>query len=116
MYLSRLCTFQNDRYACTFLCGNQMLLQSGNCKQGWDCHMVFIHTSVGQDDNVDTVTERSVHFYEQSVDRLLQTCIFIICDRNSFYLEAFRLHALDLHQVCIGQDRVVDLQHVTVLR
>ncbi len=78
--------------------------------------MVFIHASVGQDDDVDTVTECSVHFHEQSVDCLLQTCIFIVGDRNGFYFKAFLLHALDLHQIGIGQDRIVDLQHITVFR
>ena len=58
--------------------------------------MVFIYATVGQDDNIDTLTENTVNLDKQTVDSFFKACIFIIDDRNCLDLEALFLHALDL--------------------
>ena len=72
----------------------QMLLYRGYGKQGRDRHMVFIHATVCQDQNVGSVTVCTVHLYEQTIDGLFQTGILIIGNRNLCYLEAFHFHML----------------------
>ena len=78
--------------------------------------MVLVDAAVGEDQNVRSLTVRTIRLHKQTLDRLLQACILIVDNRQYFYLESVDLHRLDLHQVDVGQNRVVDLQYLTVLR
>ena len=48
------------------------------------------------------------------LDSPFQFCIFIVNNRNYRGLKAFLLHAFDFHQIGVGEDRVIYLQHVAV--
>ena len=78
--------------------------------------MVFIHATVCQYQNVDTISVCLVHFYEQTVNGTIQTGAFIIGNRNFCYLEAIHFHMLDFQHIGVGQDWVIDFQYLTVFR
>ena len=116
MNLTWFPTFQDHGYCCSLLGLDQMLLHSGNSQQRRDCNMVLIHTSVGENQNVGTVTVGTVCLNKQTVNGFLQTCVFIINDRNNANFESFFFHMLDFQKVCICQDRIFNFQYLTVFR
>ena len=114
--LTRLTTLQDHSHCSSLFRLDQMLLHCGNCQQRRDCHMVLIHATVGQDQNVCAVTVCTVCLYKQTVNGFLQTCVFIINDRNDSNFKAFSFHMFDLQKVCVCQDRVFNFQYLTVFR
>ena len=116
MYFSGFTGLQDQSNSGPLLGTYQILIQSRYCQQGRNCHMVLIHTSVRKNQYIDTVSVRSVCLYIQSVNRTLQAGIFIINNRHDLYFETFCLHIFDFHQIGVGQNRVIYLQNVTVLR
>ena len=78
--------------------------------------MILIDSAVGQDQDICSVPVSSVCFYKKTIDRFLKACIFIIGNRNHAYMEAVFIHGFDLHQIGIGQNRIVDLDHMAVFR
>ena len=77
--------------------------------------MVLINAPVRQDQDICAVSICPVCLHEQTVNGLLQTGVLIIGNRNLLYLEALHLHILDLQQIRVGEDGIVDLQHLAVL-
>ena len=116
MNLSGLAGLQNQCHSGPLLCAHKVLVQRRNRKQRRDRHMVLVHTPVGEDQHIDTIAVCTVHLYKESVDRPLKAGILIIGNGNDLHLEALRLHILDLQQIRVGQDRIVDPEHITVLR
>ena len=116
MDFSRLSALQDQSYGSPFLCLNQMLVHGRYRKQRRNRHMVFIHSPVRQDNDICSVPVSTVCFHKQAVQRLFKGCIFIINDRKLRNLEAFCLHILDLQQICVRENRIVDFQHLAVLR
>ena len=70
--------------------------------------MVFIHTTVGKNQDICTVFVRFVHFHKQTVNRTFQFGTLIVSDQNNRYLESRFVHLFDLQHIGIGQDRIVD--------
>ena len=116
MHIPGFSGFQNQRHAGTLFGFDQMLVQGGYGKQRGHCHMVFIHAPVRKDQDVRPFSVAAVHLHIQPFDGALQLGIFIVGDRHHGNLEAFHLHALDFQQVGVGEDRVVYLQNIAVLR
>ena len=116
MYLSGLAALQNQRHAGTLLGGNQMLVQSGYRKQGRNRHMVLIHAPVGDNQDIRAVPISTVRLHIQTIHGLLQAGIFIIGNRNHFYLETGNLHALNLQDIRVRQNRMVDAKQSAVFR
>ena len=116
MYLSGFPGFQDQGNRGLFLSYNQMSVQGRYRQQGRDRHVILIHASVREDHNIHPISVGTVDFNEQSVNCALQTRIFIIGNGDHFYLKAICLHALDLHQIRVGKDRIVNRKHITVLR
>ena len=58
----------------------------------------------------------SVYFDKQIVNGFFQACVLIIRDRNFRYFKAFDIQIFNLQHVGICQDRIVDLQYLTVFR
>ena len=78
--------------------------------------MVLIHATIGENQDVCSVTVCTVCLYKQTVNGFLQTCVFIINNRNNSNFEAFFFHMFDFQKVCICQNRIFDLQYLTVFR
>ena len=57
----------------------------------------------------------SVYLDKQIVNGFFQACVLIIRDRNFRYFKAFDIQIFNLQHVGICQDRIVDLQYLTVL-
>ena len=70
--------------------------------------MVFIHASVGKHQNVGTIPVCFINFYKQTVNSTLKLCALVIKSGDNSHLKAFVMQALDLHHICICQDRIVD--------
>ena len=77
--------------------------------------MVFVDVPVGQDDDVGALLVGTVHLQEHPVDGLFQAGVLVVVDGDGGHLEARDVHVLDLEQVGLGEDGVVDLQHLAVL-
>ena len=64
--------------------------------------MVFIHTTVGQNNDIDTLAENTVYFNKETIDCLFQTRIFVISNRHNLYLKALCFHVFDFQNIGIG--------------
>ena len=106
--------FQNEGQRGALLGADEVLGHCGHRQQTGDGHMVLVDVAVGQDDDVCPVLVGAVHFEEDAVDGLFEAGILIVVDGNGRDLEARHVHVLDLEQICGGQDRVVDLEHLAV--
>ena len=78
--------------------------------------MIFIHTPVGENDNLCPVSMSSVHLNKKPLHCFFQTGAFVKQDGNGLYLKVFPFHLLDFQQVCIGENGVIHFQHNTVFR
>ena len=78
--------------------------------------MVIIHASVGKDQDIGSVSVCTVRLNKETIYGFLKTGILIINNRNGFYLKSVYFHIADFHQVCVGQNRIVDPKYFTVLR
>ena len=114
MHFSRLAALQNHSDRCSFLRPDKVLLQPGYGKQRRNRHMVLVHLAVAQNQDVSPFPYHTVHLYKKIFQRFFKTCIFIICDRDLRYLEAFYVHIFNFQKVCIGQDRVVNPEHLAI--
>ena len=77
--------------------------------------MIFVYLTVCQNQNVSTLADHTVYFNKQILDCLLKTCVFIISDWNLCNLESIHFHIFNFQKICIGQNRVIDSEHLTVL-
>ena len=95
---------------------DQVLLQGRHGQQGGNGHVVLVHAPVREDDDIGPVAVGPVAVDEEMVQGLFQGRIFIIENGDGLHPEARSVHGLDLHQVQVGEDGVVDLEDVAVLR
>ena len=68
--------------------------------------MIFIHTTVGQNNDIDTLAENTVYFNKETIDCLFQTRIFVISNRHNLYLKALSFHVFNFQNIGIGQNRI----------
>ena len=80
----------------TSLCLYQMLLDTGDCQQGRDGHVVFIHAPVGQDDDIAARRRSAVHGDVELVQRFGQRCIFVVEQGNLSCLKSGLIQMPDL--------------------
>ncbi len=78
--------------------------------------MIFIHTPVGEDHDINAIPVSTVHFHKQSVNGPLKAGIFIINDGDDLHFKPVFFHALDLHQIRVGQYGIIYPQHPAVFR
>ena len=78
--------------------------------------MVLVYSPVREDDDVGPRPVSTVHRHEEMIQRALQRGVLIVEDGDGLHVETRLLHMPDLHQVRRGEDRVVDLEHLAVLR
>ena len=71
--------------------------------------MIFVHATVGKDQNICTVSVCTIGFHKQTLNGFFQTCTLVVGRWNDFYLKAIYFHVFNFHQVCVGQDWIVDL-------
>ena len=116
MHLPGLPGLQNQRHSGTLPGAYQILVQSRYCQQGGNRHMILVHPSVGENQNIGALPVRPVHLHKKPVNGTLQPGIFIIDDRNNLHLKALGLHTLDLQKIRVCQDGVIHPQHITVFR
>ena len=114
--ISGLCGFQDDGNRRPLLRPNQVLFHGGYGKQRGDCHMVFVHASVGKDDHIGPIPIGPVTLDEQPVYGVFQRGIFIVQKTDRFHLETGALHVPNLHQLQRGEDGILDFQHPAVFR
>ncbi len=78
--------------------------------------MVLIYAPVGKHQDIRPVLVRFIHLHKKPVDGAFQRCALIICNRHDRHLKAVFFHLLNLQHVCVGEDRVIDFQHLAVFR
>ena len=106
---------QNQGDRSPLLRADQMLLHRSYCQQCRDRNMVLIHTPVRQDQDVVSVSRRSVSRDIELLQSMGQRCVLVIQHGNDSGAESFSVQGTDLDQVNTCQDRIVDLQHPAVV-
>ena len=96
MHLSWFRTLYDHGKGGSLLRIDQMLLHGRYRQKCRNRHMVFIHSPVGEDQNVGTVLIGPVCLQIETMNRLFQRGIFIIGDGNNRHLKARYMHGLDL--------------------
>ena len=71
--------------------------------------MVFVDTTVRQDQNVCALPVCPVCFHEQTLNGFFETCALIIGSRDYFHLKSVHFHIFNFHQIGIRKDRIIDL-------
>ena len=116
MDLPWLSGLQDEGHGRLLLRLHQILMDRRHRQKGRDRHMVLVHTTVGQDQDIGSVPVCLVHLYAQMLQGAFQLRAFIINDRHFRHTESVPVKILDLQHICIGKDRILDLQHLAVLR
>ncbi len=78
--------------------------------------MVFVHAAVGQHADIRPVAVGLVHFHIEPLDGARDAGALIISDGHFRHLEPRCPHMLDFQHVGIGQDGVVDFEHLAIFR
>ena len=71
--------------------------------------MIFVDTTVRQDQNVCALPVCPVCFHEQTLNGFLEACALIISSRDYLYLKSVHFHIFNFHQVRVCQNWIVDL-------
>ena len=116
MDLSWLSGLQDEGHGRLLLRLHQILMDRRHRQKGRDRHMVLVHAPVGQDQDIGPVPVCLVHLYAQMLQGALQLRAFIVNDRNDRHAEPVPVKIFDLQHIRIRQDRILDLQHLAVLR
>ena len=116
MHVTRLCALEYDGNCRALFCSDEILLYRGNRKKGRYRDVVFVNSSVGQDEDIRAVSVCSVTFYKGSVDCFLKRGILVVQERHGAYLESGLVHRAYLHEVDGCEYGVVYLEHIAVVR
>ena len=115
MHFSRLAALKDHCDRSSLLRAYKMLLKPGHGQKGRDRHMILIHITVCQNQDIRAFADYSVHLDEEILDGFFKACVLIIGNRNFRHLESFHFHIFDFQEVCIRKNRVVYPEHLTVL-
>ena len=96
MHFSGFAAFQNHGHRSSLLGADQMLLQTGYSQKRRDRHMIFIHITVSQYQDISTFSDGTVRLNKYVFNCLFQACIFVVCDRNLSDLKSVHIHFLNL--------------------
>ena len=77
MHISGLSALQDQGDGCALLGLHQVLLNAGNRKQRGDRHVVLVHASVGEDDDIAASGRCAVHRNIELFQRSLQRRILV---------------------------------------
>lgn len=116
MHFSGLSAFQNQRHRGSLLCLYQMLLQSRNCQQRRNRHVILINIPVRQNDDVRSLSVGPVNLQKQPVNGLFQRGILIIGNGNNLNPKARLFHVFDFQQIRAGENRIIHLENLAVFR
>ena len=116
VHLVRLGALEDEGQRGALLGADEVLRHRRDGQQTGDGDMVFVDVAVGQDDDVRPVLVGAVHFEEHAVDGLFKAGVLVVVDGNGRDLEAGNVHVFDFQQIGGGQDGVVHLEDLAVLR
>ena len=114
MHLARLCGLHDDGKGGALFGAHQILLQGRDSEQGRNRNMVLVYAAVGQNQDVCAVAVCAVCGHKHAVNGALEWGVFIIQHGNRLNLKARLIHVFDLHQVDVGQNRVLNAQHAAI--
>ena len=112
---ARFATFKNQRHSGALAGADQILADCAHGQQAGDGHVVLVNVTVGENQDVGTIAVGAVDIDKQAVDGLLQIGVLVVADGKRDHLEAGHIHRLDFQQIGLGQNRVVNLQHLAVV-
>ncbi len=112
---SGLGTLEDDGDSGPFLRADEVLFHRGDSQQRRDGHMVLVDAAVRQDDDVRALFIGFVALYVKVVDRLFEGRILVIQDADRCHFQTGQIHILDFQKIDTGQDRMADLEDLTVL-
>ena len=115
MHQARLAAFQNQRHSRALAGADQVLADCAHSQKAGDGDVVLVNVAVGQNQDVGTVAVGAVHIDKQAVNGLFQVSVLVVADRQRHDLEAGHIHRLDFEQISLGQNRVLDFQHLAVV-
>ena len=78
--------------------------------------MVFVHPTIGENQDVRALAVRFVHLDKQMLQHAIHRRTLVEQDRDGRHMEAGLVHPLDLEQIQVGEDRVFDFEHMAVFR
>ena len=90
---------------------DQMLFHRGYGQERRNCHVVFVHSAVRQDNDVEALCVGAVYGDAELVQCFLQGSMLVVQKRNYSRHESGLVQLTDLHQVHFRQDRIFHLQH-----
>ena len=114
MHLARLCGL-DDKRNCSVLSGAyQIGLQGSHCKQRRDRQMIVVYATVCQNQNRCTLGVCLFCLLIQVFDGIVQGNVLGIQHGDICSFQSVNIHATNLHQIQVRQNRVVDFQYPAV--
>ena len=118
-YLARLSRFGDERNLSARFFPDQQVVHRGKRQETWDGGVVFIDTAIGKNQQTISRSHRQRRSLAQFIKRALQSGFSLACaeergQRGSKQISS--RHATQLFQLAIGQQGVLQLQHVAILR
>ena len=115
MHKARLAALKDQGHGGALAGAHQIFADRADSQQAGNGDMVLVNVAVRQNQDVGTVAVGAVHINKQPVDGFFQIGVLVVADGQRHNFEAGHIHRLDLEQVGLGQDRVLDLQHLAVV-
>ena len=115
MHKARLAALKDQGHGGALAGAHQIFADCADSQQAGNGDMVLVNVAVRQNQDVGAVAVGAVHIDKQPVDGLFQIGVLVVADGQRYDLEAGHIHRFDLEQVGLGQDRVLDLQHLAVV-
>ena len=96
VHFSRLTALQNHCHGSSLLRTDQMLLETRYRQKRRDRHMILIHVTVCQDQNICPAPDHPVNLDKEILNRFLKARILIIGDRDLCDFKSLHIHILNL--------------------
>ena len=77
--------------------------------------MVFIHTTVGENQDVCTFVIGTITAQTKRINRFFQRCVLVVENRNISCTESFLINGTDLEQIHFRQNRIGHLKYTAVI-
>ena len=107
--------FQNHGYPGAHPDTDQVLFKAGDCQQGWDGQVTFVHTTVGENQDVHPVPAGPGALRKEGIQGLPQRSLLFIEQGHGAHRKGGMAEVPDPEKVFLGDHRGGELQYRTVV-
>ena len=111
---NRFCAFQHHRYSGALFCAHKILFHGRHRQKRRNWHMVFVYPAVCEHNYVCARVVCFFDYQEQTFQRHIQRCVFVIKQADRLRLQLRRVQRLDFFQLNLRENWRIHLQKPAV--